>query len=138
MRKTYSLRESTYWWSGIMNHEAKEEVAACTVCDRVKTSFGVKDPKPLPMMGLNIFHRWGCDLCKLPIEFDCGKRYVMVIIEHFSKWIELVLRLLAKESQYTVAALRNVLNQFGASAEVVFTKVLSSKVLSSTFWNSHD
>jgi hypothetical protein len=32
VRKTYSLLEPTYWWSGMMN-EVKEEVAACTVCD---------------------------------------------------------------------------------------------------------
>jgi hypothetical protein len=118
VRKTYSLLEPTYWWSGMMN-QVKEEVAACTVCDRVKTSFELKDPelKPLPIMGL--FYRWGCDLCKMTVESNRGNRYVMVMIEHFSKWIELV-PLPAKEPEYTAAALRDVLvNRFGAPAEVV-------------------
>jgi transposase-like protein len=101
-----------------MMNQVKEEVAACTVCDRMKTSFAVRDPelKPLPIMGL--FYQWGCDLCKMPIESDRGNCYVMVMIEHFSKWIELIL-LPAKEHEYTAAALRNVLTRFGTPAEVV-------------------
>jgi hypothetical protein len=99
-------------------NQVKEEVAACIVCDRVKTSFEVRDPelKPLSVMGL--FYRWGCDLCKMPVESDRGNRYVMVMIEHFSKWIELV-PLPAREHEYTAAALLDVLTRFGAPAEVV-------------------
>jgi hypothetical protein len=107
VRKTYSLLEPTYWWSGMMN-QVKEEVAACTVCDRVKISFEVKDPKLKPLTIMGLFYRWGCDLCKMPVESDRGNRYVMVMIEHFSKWIEMV-PLPAKKPKYTAAALRDVL-----------------------------
>jgi hypothetical protein len=67
---------------------------------------------------MGLFYRWGCDLCKMRIESDRGNRYVMVMIEHFSKWIEMV-PLPGKEPQCTAVALRDVLTRFGAPAEVV-------------------
>jgi hypothetical protein len=63
VHKTHSLLEPTYFWSG-MFAQVRKEVSSCTVCDRVKANFEVKDPalKPLPIMGM--FYRWGVDLCK--------------------------------------------------------------------------
>jgi hypothetical protein len=53
VHKTFSLLESTYFWSG-MFAQVRKEVSSCTVCDRVKANFEVKDPtlKPLPIMGI--------------------------------------------------------------------------------------
>jgi hypothetical protein len=70
--------------------QIRKEVSSCTTCDRVKANFEVKDPtlKPLPIMGM--FYRWGVDLCKMPFRSVSGNKYVVVMIEHFSKWIELV------------------------------------------------
>jgi hypothetical protein len=58
VHKTHSLLEPTYFWSG-MFAQVRKEVSSCTVCDRVKANFEVKDPalKPLPIMGM--FYRWG-------------------------------------------------------------------------------
>ena len=107
--KTYSLLSPTYFWVN-MFADVRAEVAKCTVCDRVKASFEVKDPtlKPLPIMGM--FYRWGVDLCKMPFVSTDGNRYVVIMIEHFSKWIELV-PIPTKESKHTAAALRGVLTQ---------------------------
>ena len=115
--KTYSLLEPTYFWSGMFS-QVRREVSSCTICDRVKASFEVKDTtlKPLPIMGL--FYRWGVDLCKLPFKSSSGNKYVVVMIEHFSKWIELV-AIPAKKSHHTAAALRGVLCRYGAPAEVL-------------------
>jgi hypothetical protein len=65
VHKTHSLLEPNYFWSG-MFAQVRKEVSSCTVCDRVKAKFEVKDPalKPLPIMGM--FNRWGVDLCKMP------------------------------------------------------------------------
>jgi hypothetical protein len=84
VHKTFSLLEPTYFWSG-MFAQVRKEVSSCTVCDRVKANFEVKDPtlKPLPIMGM--FYRWGVDLCKMPFKSVSGNRYVVVMIEHFSK-----------------------------------------------------
>ena len=115
--KTYSLLEPTFFWSGMFT-QVRKEVSSCTICDRVKANFEVKDPtlKPLPIMGL--FYRWGVDLCKIPFKSASGNKYVVVMIEHFSKWIELV-PIPAKKSLHTAAALRGVLCRFGAPAEVL-------------------
>jgi hypothetical protein len=115
VHKTVSLLEPTYFWSG-MFAQVRKEVSSCTVCDRVKANFEVKDPtlKPLPIMGM--FYRWGVDLCKMPFKAVSGNRYVVVMIEHFSKSIELV-PIPKKTSHHTAAALRGVLCRYGAPAE---------------------
>jgi hypothetical protein len=115
VHKTHSLLEPTYFWSGIFA-QVRKEVSSCTVCDRVKANFEVKDPalKPLPIM--DMFYRWGVDLCKMPFKSVSGNRYVVVMIEHFSKWIQLV-PIPEKTSQHTAAALRGVLCR--APAEVL-------------------
>jgi transposase InsO family protein len=96
----------------------KAQVSSCTVCDRVKANFEVKDPslKPPPIMGM--FYRWGVDLCKMPFKSASGNIYVVVMIEHFSKWIELV-PIPEKTSHHTAGALRGVLCRYGAPAEVL-------------------
>jgi hypothetical protein len=117
VHKTHSLLEPTYFWSG-MFAQVRKEVSSCTVCDRVKANFEVKDPtlKPLPIMGM--LYRWGVDLCKMPFRSVSGNKYVVVMIEHFSKWIELV-PIPYKTSHHTAAALRGVLCRYGAPAEVL-------------------
>jgi len=53
---------------------------------------------PLPIQ--NMLYRWSCDLVgKLPQTFR-GNVYIMIMIEHFSKWVELV-ALLNKSSHST-------------------------------------
>jgi hypothetical protein len=117
VHKTFFLLQPTYFWSG-MFAQIRKEVSSCTVCDRVKANSEVKDPtlKPLPIMGM--LYRWGVDLCKMPFKSVSGNRYVVVMIEHFSKWIELV-PIPKKTSHHTAAPLRGVLCRYGAPAEVL-------------------
>jgi hypothetical protein len=59
-------------------------------CDRVRASFNAPMPQlqPLSIMGLG--YRWSLDFAgPLPVTPRHNK-YVLVMIEHFSKWIELV------------------------------------------------
>lgn len=44
--------------------------------------------KPLPIMVM--FYRWGVDLCKIPFVSVSRNEYVVVMIEHFSKWVKLI------------------------------------------------
>jgi hypothetical protein len=117
VKKTYSLLEPTYWWVG-MHGQVQQEVAACVVCNRIKATFEVKDAalKPLPIMGM--FYRRGEDLCKIPAISKHGSKYIVVMVEHFTKWVELR-AIPEKTSEYTVAALKHVLCQYGAPAEVI-------------------
>jgi hypothetical protein len=67
---------------------------------------------------MGLFYRWGVDLCKMPHTSEDGNKYVVVMIEHFTKWVELV-PIPKKSSFYTAAALKGVLTRFGAPAEVL-------------------
>jgi hypothetical protein len=117
IKKSYSLLEPVYTWAG-MYEQVRFEVRACAACDHVKASVEVRDTvlKPLPTMGL--FFRWGVDLWKMPHTSEDDNKYVVVMIEHFTIWVELV-PIPEKSSFYTAAALKGVLTQFGAPAEIL-------------------
>ena len=116
-RTTYLLCTS-FWWKGVAE-DVGTFVRNCEACDRVKATFNAKHPQlhPLPIQGL--MYRWGVDLLGELHKTRSGNVYIMVMIEHFSKWVELA-ALPAKESYYTAAAfLDKVISRFGAPAEVV-------------------
>jgi hypothetical protein len=37
-----------------------------------------------------MFYRWSCDLAGELAQTSKGNVYIMIMIEHFSKWVELV------------------------------------------------
>jgi transposase InsO family protein len=89
------------------------------VCDRVRAYFHAPMPQlqPLPIMGLG--YRWSLDFAgPLPV-IPRHNKYVLVMIEHFSKWIELV----ALPDKFSEGAaysfLDRVLSRFGAPTEVL-------------------
>jgi hypothetical protein len=64
-----------------------------------------------------MFYRWSCDLAGEVPQTSKGNVYIMIMIEHFSKWVELVV-LLDKSSYNTNQTfLQQVLNRFGACVE---------------------
>jgi hypothetical protein len=64
-----------------------------------------------------MFYRWSCDLAGELPQTSRGNVYIMIMIEHFSKWVELV-ALPDKSSHSTNQAfLQQVLSRFGACAE---------------------
>jgi hypothetical protein len=93
-------------------------IQACPVCDRVNTTFNSEDKTlhPTPVQGL--MYTWFVDLCG-PFETSLqGNRYCMLMIEHFSKHLELV-AIPNKTSMTTARVFRdNVLSTFGACAVV--------------------
>ncbi len=66
-------------------------IIKCEQCDRMRTSFSSRQLtlSPLPIQGM--FYHWSCDLAKnLPQTFR-GNVYIMIMLKHFSKWVELVM-----------------------------------------------
>ena len=87
--------------------------------DRVRASFNAPTPilQPLPIMGLGYW--WSLDFAgPLPITRRHNK-YVLVMIEDFSKWIELVALPNKFSEGAAYAFLDRVLSRFGAPAEVL-------------------
>ncbi|OAE21603.1 hypothetical protein AXG93_939s1100 [Marchantia polymorpha subsp. ruderalis] len=72
---------------------------------------------PLPIMGLGYF--WSLDFARpLPLTVR-HHQYVLVMVEHFSKWIELVALRDKASDGVAYAFLDRVLSHYGALAEVL-------------------
>jgi hypothetical protein len=116
--KTRSLLTPHYWWLGLSADVARA-VSGCSECDRVRAAFNAKHPtlQPLPIKGL--FYRWGLDFAGPLPESSGGNRYVLVIVEHFSKTVILVPTRDKEPGTVAAGFTREVLTWFGACAEVV-------------------
>ena len=81
-------------------------VQACLPCARVKAGFRESGKKlhPLPIRGLG--YRWGVDFAGPLQETVAGNTHVLVCIEHFTKWVELI-SLPSKSSKDAARALRD-------------------------------
>jgi hypothetical protein len=92
-------------------------IARCEQCDRMKTSFSFQQLTLSSLLIHGMFYRWSCDLVgKLPQTFR-GNVYIMIMIEHFSKWVKLVA--LSNKSSHSTSQifLQQVLNRFRACVE---------------------
>ena len=78
-----------YWWRN-MGDLVVRVIQACHSCARVKAGFRElgKELQPLPVRGLG--YRWGVDFAGPLPKKKANNTYVMVCIEHFTKWVELV------------------------------------------------
>ena len=115
VRRTHLMLHNQYWWVGLYQ-EVAAYVGRCEVCDYVRSSFNTLLPqlKPLPIMGLG--YRWSLDFAGLLPPTPRGAKSVLVVVEHFSKWIELV-ALPQNSSEFAAATfLDRVLARFGAPA----------------------
>ena len=87
-RRTVTLMYPNFIWAN-MGGDVKAFVCCCSFCDRVNTTFNAtaKQLNPLPILGQ--FYMWGADLAgPLNPTSSSGHRYVMVIIEHFTKFVD--------------------------------------------------
>jgi hypothetical protein len=89
VKRTYSLLTLHYHWKG-MYAKVRDVIAKCEQCDRVRTSFSSRQLtlSPLPIQGM--FYCWSCDLTGELPQTSRGNVYIMIMVEHFSKWVKLV------------------------------------------------
>ena len=116
--RTLQLLRTTYWWNN-MQGDMRKWQAQCEICAKVRAQTVRTETalQSLPIRELG--HRWSLDLLgELPLSRR-GKRYVLVMIEHVSKWVELVALSSKSANGIASAFLRDVLSRFGACAEVL-------------------
>eukprot|EP00873_Tetraselmis_striata_P035652 jgi/Tetstr1/455916/TSEL_042697.t1 len=116
--RTYQVLARHFVWPG-MHKDVGAMVKQCRACDHVKASFNQKHDrlKPMPLFGL--FYRFSVDSAgPLPTSSE-GHKYVIVIVEHFSKWIELVPVRDLEASTTAKAFHERVLARYGAPVAVV-------------------
>ena len=102
-----------------MQGDVRKWQTGCKLCAQVRARAVHAEAglQSLPIRELG--HRWSLDLLgELPMSRR-GKRYVLVMIEHVSKWVELVALSSKSASGIASAFLREVLSRFGACAEVL-------------------
>jgi hypothetical protein len=100
-----------------MYAQVRDIIAKCEQCDKVRTSFSFRQFTLSPLPIQDMFYRWSCDLTGELPQTSRGNVYIMIMIEHFSKWVELV-ALPDKSSHSTSQAfLQQVLSRFGACAK---------------------
>jgi transposase InsO family protein len=118
IRRTHYMVGLQHWWSN-MKEDVQRVLQTCVECSRIKASFSAKAPQLQPLAIEGLFYRWSVDLCgPFPVS-KRGNRYVMVMIDSFSKQVE-VEALPDKSAAGTAYAfVRNVLCRYGACAEVV-------------------
>ena len=94
-------------------------IKACLSCARVKVGFreSGKELQPLPIRGLG--YRWGVDFAGPLVETRAGNKWVLVCIEHFTKWVELI-PLPSKSSRDAARGLLDgVLSRYGAPGVIL-------------------
>ena len=117
-RRTAHLLRLSYWWRG-MSGTVEEVLKECQPCDRVKAAFNGPSAVLNPLAIEGLFYRWGVDLFGPFDTSTRGNTMVMVCIEHYSKWAE-VIPIPDKSAATCAAAFRQaVLGRFGSCAEVV-------------------
>ena len=117
-KRTTHLLLLHYWWPGLYN-DVKVCITNCQSCNQVQAHFNSMHPtlQSLPVMGM--FYRWHVDLAgPFPLS-EHGFRYIMVMIEAFSKHVEIVPIPDKTARSTTYAFLHHVLAKFGSCAEVV-------------------
>ena len=118
IRRAHSMLRGQYWWTG-MYQQVVAYVRRCELCDQVRSTFNTFSPQlqSLSIMGLD--YCWSLDFAGPLVVTPRRAKYVLVIGEHFSKWIELVV--LPQNSIELAAAtfLDCMLARFGAPAKVL-------------------
>jgi len=116
--RTLSLLQNSFWWPG-MARQVKAHVARCLPCDRTRSRLAEvkQELQSLPLVEMGM--RWSLDFAgNLPVTAR-GNRYVLVLVDHASKWAEA--EATPDKSAETVKRvfLQSVLARFGGCREVL-------------------
>ena len=110
--------QRNYWWKG-MDDTVKKVIRACVPCARTKAGFRISGTELQPLKLQGIMFRWGIDFAGPLPESDRGNKYVLVCIEHCTKWVELIPLPSKSSSHVATAFLENILARYGVPGEVI-------------------
>ena len=107
-----------YWWKG-MDETVKQVVKACVPCARTKAGFRVSGTELQPLSLQGIMFRWGIDFAGPLTTTSRGNRYVLVCIEHCTKWVELIALPSKSSANVARAFLENIISRYGVPGVVL-------------------
>ncbi|CAI7899682.1 unnamed protein product [Closterium sp. NIES-53] len=116
--RTIQLLQTGWWWAG-MRKEVKDWVEKCELCCRNKATLLRSQAELQPLAIVELGYRWSLDIAgELPVSRR-GRKYIVLMIEHVSKWAEA--RPLVNKSAAAVAEAfeEMVITRFEACGEVL-------------------
>lgn len=116
--RTVAALQTDYYWC-TLRQEVKTYIKGCEPCDKVRAAFTQRERQLHPLVIRGLFFRWNVDLAGELPKTRRGNKYVLIMVEHFSKWIELIPIPDRQSETIARAFLVHVLCRFGAPAEVV-------------------
>ena len=119
-KRLYSALSTTYWWYG-MTLDINRVLSGCKLCRREQASGGHKhrDMQTLPPGEYGMFHRWGIDYAVDLPSSAAGNCNALIMIDYYSKWIEVVPTQHKDAVTTANAFFLNVIARFGVPAEVI-------------------
>ena len=120
VRRIIDRLNQNYWWKG-MDFTVNKVVNACMPCARTKAGFRISGNELQPLHLQGVMFRWGIDFAGPLPTTKRGNRYVLVYIEHMTKWVELIaLPSLPSPSSYVARTfLEQILSRFGVPGVVL-------------------
>jgi hypothetical protein len=120
MTNTWRRVSRTYWWQG-MEQDCYDMVRACESCQKGKHKTVREDRmlKSVSVQGLQPFQKIAIDLAGPLPETALGNKYLIVMADYLSKWVEAVP---AKDDKATTVAnvfLNEIVSRYGSPLEVV-------------------
>lgn len=110
MNKTKSRARSTVYWKNL-NEDIENMILNCRICEELSKN-NVKEPLIPHEIPKRSFEKVGCD-----IAMYGGKNYV-VLVDYFSKWIELK-QIRNKTSSEVIQAWMEIFAQFGIPKTII-------------------
>jgi hypothetical protein len=105
VRRLLGAMYRKYWWHD-MSVMVADECRSCRACSQANTVFTAKNPELMTLPLEPGFHRVHIDLCGPFVESTKGMKYVMVIVDSFTKWVVFE-PLVDKSAQSTSAGFRD-------------------------------
>ena len=118
VQRVIDMLRKNYWWKGL-DETVVHVVRQCLPCARTKAGFRLegKELQPLALQGL--MYRWGIDFAGPLPETERGNKYVLVCIEHCTKWIELIALPSKSSGNVARSVVENILARFGVPGEIL-------------------
>uniref|UniRef100_A0A7I4C2B8 Integrase catalytic domain-containing protein n=2 Tax=Physcomitrium patens TaxID=3218 RepID=A0A7I4C2B8_PHYPA len=76
----------------VIDQNSNEELNKnqCEICHQVRSNFDTLSPQLKPLSMMDLCYYWSLDFVGSLIITSHGAKYMLVMVEHFSKSIELV------------------------------------------------
>ena len=115
--RSYHAIRLKYYWPG-MQSDIYKHIQSCMACQQAKRHFHAH-PAPLHPLPLEeTFHRWHIDVCG-PLTITPRKnKYLLVIVDSFSKWMEAFPMQTQEANEIADILFSQVFTRFGAPVEL--------------------